>query len=125
MCYVSDILEDSGNLSRNNSVRVSSSSSALRSNSADMAEQPNTALKSPSVTAHRPDVLQIRDAKHFVQQPQQQQQRIDGPKANEPSSPSKPQKQFGSKRLVALAAALDAGELFIVCSMSVLTTTTY
>ena len=108
--------DNSGTLSRNYSARVtSSSSSVLRSTSTDMADQPNAILRNPLISAHRPDVVNVRDAKYIAQE-QQQKQRSDEPKMFEPPlpSPSKPHKQFGSKRLVALAAALDAGELLLV-----------
>ena len=93
-----------------------SSASSLR-RSADLTGEPNSSLQSPSVTVSRHDTVNSRDTKHFVPQkqqpPQQQQQQKHDQKLSEPNlpSPSRPQKQMGSKRLVALAAALDAGEL--------------
>ena len=101
--------DNSGTISRNNyNDRVPSSSSV--SSSRRSAVESNLNLQSPSVTVSRHhESVDSHDPNHFVQQPQKQKY---DQKLSEPNliSPSKPQKQMGSKRLVALAAALDAGE---------------
>ena len=101
--------DNSGTISRNNcNDRVPSSSSV--SSSRRSAVESNLNLQSPSVTVCRHhDPVDSHDTNHFVQPPQKQKY---DQKLSEPNliSPSKPQKQMGSKRLVALAAALDAGE---------------
>ena len=101
--------DNSGTISRNNyNDRVSSSSSvsSLRRSTVES----NLNLQSPSVIVSRHhDPVDSHDTKDSVQTPQKQKY---DQKLSEPNliSPSKPQKQMGSKRLVALAAALDAGE---------------